>query len=249
MSVSTLCGCSPARPSKNGCSSIVYFLGGLAVAAALLVLRPPFSSSLQSCCGCSPARFGLSILLWLQPCSFWAHPPPQCCCGCSPARSGLQSRCGCSPARSVAAPGCSWLLLAASGCSWLLLVAPGCCWILLVAFGSSPGCSWVCPVASGCSWLVRVLAAPRFSWLLVPFCMQCPRDAYKIENTFYKSFCMAIPCFIGDDVGCDERRAVSPLSFCMVGSRFVFCGLWFCWTDVCRMIRAWTSTPGDGVFT
>ena len=36
MSVPTLCGCSPARPSKNGCSFIVYFFGGLAVAAVLL---------------------------------------------------------------------------------------------------------------------------------------------------------------------------------------------------------------------
>ena len=37
---------------------------------------------------------------------------------------------------------------------------------------------------------------------------------------------MAIPCFIGDDVGCDERRAVSPFSFCLVGSRF------FLWSAV-----------------
>jgi hypothetical protein len=81
----------------------------------------------------------------------------------------------------LAAPGCSWLLLAAPGCSWLLLAAPGGSKRLLAAPGGSwlllaaPGCSWLLLAAPGCSWLLlaapggskRLLAAPGGSWLLL----------------------------------------------------------------------------------
>merc|ERR1712110_383064 len=66
------------------------------------------------------------------------------------------------------------------GCSRLLLAAPGCSWLLLAVLLAAPGCSW----PWRCSWLL--LAVPGCSWLLLapPGCPgKLPKNSSKLWET------------------------------------------------------------------